>query len=76
MRPETIAIHGGYEIDPTTRSVAVPIYQTAAYAFDTAEYGAALFNLEIEGNIYTRLGNPTNAVLEKRIAELEGASAP
>jgi O-acetylhomoserine (thiol)-lyase len=72
MRPETIAIHGGYEIDPTTRSVAVPIYQTAAYAFDSAEYGAALFNLEIEGNIYTRLGNPTNAVLEKRIAELEG----
>ena len=72
MKRETIAIHGGYETDPTTKSVAVPIYQTAAYAFDSAEHGAALFNLEIEGNIYTRLGNPTAAVLERRVAALEG----
>src|SRR5271166_816529 len=72
MRPETIVIHGGYKPEPTTRSVAVPIYQTAAYSFDSAEHGAALFNLEAEGNIYTRLGNPTNAVLEQRIAALEG----
>src|SRR3954468_10954783 len=72
MRPETIAIHGGYETDPITKAVAVPIYQTVAYAFDSAEHGAALFNLEVEGNIYTRLGNPTSAVLEKRIAALEG----
>ncbi len=72
MKRETIAIHGGYDTDPTTHSVAVPIYQTAAYAFDSAEHGAALFNLEVEGNIYTRLGNPTAAVLERRIAALEG----
>jgi O-acetylhomoserine (thiol)-lyase len=72
MRDETLAIHAGYDIDPTTKSVAVPIYQTVAYAFDSAEHGAALFNLEVEGNIYTRLGNPTNAVLERRIAALEG----
>jgi O-acetylhomoserine (thiol)-lyase len=72
MKDETLAIHAGYDIDPTTKSVAVPIYQTVAYAFDSAEHGAALFNLEVEGNIYTRLGNPTNAVLERRIAALEG----
>jgi O-acetylhomoserine (thiol)-lyase len=72
MKRDTIAIHGGYETDPTTKSVAVPIYQTAAYAFDSAEHGAALFNLEVEGNIYTRLGNPTAAVLERRVAALEG----
>jgi len=72
MKDETLAIHAGYDIDPTTKSVAVPIYQTVAYAFDSAEHGAALFNLETEGNIYTRLGNPTNAVLERRIAALEG----
>ena len=71
MKCETIATHAGYEIDPTTKAVAVPIYQTVAYAFDSAEHGAALFNLEVEGNIYTRIGNPTNAVLERRVAALE-----
>jgi O-acetylhomoserine (thiol)-lyase len=72
MKPETIAIHAGYDGDPTTKAVAVPIYQTIAFEFDSAEHGAALFNLEVEGNIYTRIGNPTNAVLEKRVAALEG----
>jgi len=72
MRDETIAIHGGYEPDPTTRSVAVPIYQTVAYAFDSADHGAALFNLEAEGFRYSRIANPTTSVLERRIAELEG----
>src|SRR5271168_3956020 len=72
MRTETIAVHGGYDIDPTTKAVAVPIYQTAAYAFDSAEHGAALFNLEIEGYRYTRISNPTTNVLERRVAELEG----
>jgi O-acetylhomoserine (thiol)-lyase len=72
MRKETIAIHAGYEPDPTTKAVAVPIYQTAAYAFDSADHGAALFNLEAEGYRYSRISNPTTAVLEKRIAELEG----
>jgi O-acetylhomoserine (thiol)-lyase len=72
MKRETIAIHAGYEIDPTTKSVAVPIYQTVAYAFDSADHGAALFNLEAEGYRYTRIGNPTTAVLERRVAALEG----
>src|SRR5882762_9079643 len=72
MRSETIAIHGGYEVDPTTKAVAVPIYQTVAYAFDSADHGAALFNLEVEGYRYTRIGNPTTAVLERRVAALEG----
>src|ERR1700756_3733375 len=72
MRNETIAVHGGYEVDPTTRAVAVPIYQTVAYAFDSAEHGAALFNLEVDGYRYTRISNPTNVVLEKRVAALEG----
>jgi O-acetylhomoserine (thiol)-lyase len=72
MRDETIAIHAGFEPDPTTRSVAVPIYQTVAYAFDSADHGAALFNLETEGYRYSRIANPTTAVLEARIAELEG----
>src|SRR6266566_9807615 len=72
MKRETIAIHGGYEIDPTTKSVAVPIYQTVAYAFDSADHGAALFNLEVEGYRYTRISNPTTAVLERRLAALEG----
>src|SRR5262245_65952802 len=66
MESATIAIHGGYEPDPTTKAVAVPIYQTVAYAFDSAEHGAALFNLEVPGYRYSRLGNPTNAVLERR----------
>jgi O-acetylhomoserine (thiol)-lyase len=72
MRPETIAIHGGYTVDPTTKSVAVPIYQTVAYAFDSADHAAALFNLEAEGFRYTRIQNPTTAVLERRVAALEG----
>jgi O-acetylhomoserine (thiol)-lyase len=72
MRSETIAIHAGYEPDSATKSVAVPIYQTAAYAFDSADHGAALFNLEAEGYRYSRIANPTTSVLEKRIAELEG----
>ena len=71
MRAETIAIHGGYQIDPATKSVAVPIYQTVAYAFDSADHGAALFNLEVEGFRYTRISNPTTAVLERRVAALE-----
>jgi O-acetylhomoserine (thiol)-lyase len=72
MKSETIAIHGGYEGDPATKAVAVPIYQTVAYAFDSAEHGAALFNLESEGYRYTRIANPTNAVLERRVTALEG----
>jgi len=72
MKRETIAIHAGYDGDPTTKAVAVPIYQTIAFEFDSAEHGAALFNLEVEGNIYTRIGNPTNTILEKRVAALEG----
>lgn len=72
MRSETIAVHAGYEDDPTTHSVAVPIYQTVAYSFDSADHGAALFNLEIEGFRYSRISNPTTAVLERRVAALEG----
>src|SRR6202023_676099 len=72
MRNETIAIHAGYDPDPTTKSVAVPIYQTVAYAFDSADHGAALFNLEAEGYRYSRIANPTTSVLETRITELEG----
>src|SRR6202789_1237277 len=72
MKLETIAIHAGYEGDAATKAVAVPIYQTVAFEFDSAEHGAALFNLDVPGNIYTRIGNPTNAVLEKRVAALEG----
>ena len=72
MRRETIAIHGGYETDPTTKSVAVPIYQTVAYEFDSADHGAALFNLEASGYRYSRISNPTTQVLERRVAALEG----
>ena len=72
MKKETIAIHGGFDSDPATKAVAVPIYQTAAYTFDSAEHGAALFNLEVEGFRYTRISNPTTAVLEDRVAQLEG----
>jgi O-acetylhomoserine (thiol)-lyase len=71
MKRETISIHAGYDPDPTTKAVAVPIYQTASYAFDSAEHAAALFNLEEDGYRYTRIGNPTTAVLERRIAALE-----
>ncbi len=75
MKKETISIHGGYTTDPTTKSVAVPIYQTVSYEFDNAQHGADLFNLAVPGNIYTRLMNPTSDVLEKRVAELEGGLA-
>jgi len=75
MRSETIAIHSGYEVDPTTHAVAVPIYQTVAYAFDSAAHGAALFNLEAEGFRYSRISNPTVEVLERRVAALEGGVA-
>jgi len=71
MKDDTIAIHHGYDTDPTTKSVATPIYQTVAYEFDNAQHGADLFNLAVPGNIYTRIMNPTNDVLEKRVAELE-----
>src|SRR5580704_5962653 len=70
MRNETIAVHGGYEVDPTTKAVAVPIYQTVAYAFDSAEHGAALFDLEVDGFRYTRINNPTTAALEGGIEAL------
>ena len=72
MKKETLAIHAGYESDPTTKSVAVPIFQTVAYEFDDAQHGADLFNLAVPGNIYTRIMNPTNAVLEERMAAMEG----
>jgi len=75
VKDETIAIHAGYQTDPTTRSVAVPIYQTVSYEFESARHGAELFNLEVAGNIYTRIMNPTSDVLEKRMAELEGGVA-
>src|SRR5271170_2350189 len=72
MRSDTVAVHGGYDSDPATRAVAVPIYQTVAYEFDSADHGAALFNLEAEGFRYSRISNPTTAVLERRVAALEG----
>jgi O-acetylhomoserine (thiol)-lyase len=72
MKLETIAVHGGYTPDPTTRAVAVPIYQTVAYAFDDTQHGADLFDLKVPGNIYTRIMNPTQDVLEQRVAALEG----
>ncbi|MBF2755570.1 MAG: O-acetylhomoserine aminocarboxypropyltransferase/cysteine synthase [Gammaproteobacteria bacterium AqS3] len=71
MKDETIAIHGGYESEPTTKSVAVPIYQTVAYEFDDSQHGADLFNLAVPGNIYSRIMNPTCDVLEQRVAALE-----
>ena len=72
MKIETIAIHGGYTPEPTTKAVAVPIYQTTSYSFDDTQHGADLFDLKVEGNIYTRIMNPTTAVLEKRVTEMEG----
>ena len=71
-RFETLSVHGGYSPDPTTKAVAVPIYQTVAYAFDSAQHGADLFDLKVPGNIYTRIMNPTTDVLEQRVAALEG----
>jgi O-acetylhomoserine (thiol)-lyase len=75
MKLETLAVHAGYSPDPTTRAVAVPVYQTVAYAFDNAQHGADLFDLKVAGNIYTRIMNPTQDVLEKRVAALEGGIA-
>ena len=72
MKLETLAVHGGYSPDPTTKAVAVPIYQTTSYAFDDTQHGADLFDLKVQGNIYTRIMNPTTAVLEQRVAAMEG----
>lgn len=72
MKFETIAVHGGYSPDPTTKAVAVPIYQTTSYAFDDTQHGADLFDLKVQGNIYTRIMNPTTDVLEQRVAAMEG----
>jgi O-acetylhomoserine (thiol)-lyase len=71
MKDQTLAIHAGFKSDSATKAVSVPIYQTVAYEFDSAQHGADLFNLEVEGNIYTRIMNPTTAVLEERCAALE-----
>ena len=75
MKIETQAVHAGYSPEPTTKSVAVPIYNTAAYAFDNTQHGADLFDLKVSGNIYTRIMNPTNDVLEQRLAAMEGGAA-
>lgn len=75
MKAETLAIHAGYSPDPTTKAVAVPIYQTTSFAFDDTQHGADLFDLKVAGNIYSRIMNPTNDVLEKRVAALEGGVA-
>jgi O-acetylhomoserine (thiol)-lyase len=75
MKLETLAVHAGYAPDPTTKAVATPIYQTVAYAFDNAQHGADLFDLKVPGNIYTRIMNPTQDILEKRVAALEGGIA-
>ena len=75
MKLETLAVHGGYSPDPTTRAAAVPIYQTTSYAFDSTQHGADLFDLKVQGNIYTRIMNPTPDVLEKRVAAMEGGIA-
>ena len=72
MKLETLAVHAGFSPDPTTKAVAVPIYQTVAFAFDNTQHGADLFDLKVPGNIYSRIMNPTNAVLEERVAALEG----
>ena len=75
MKIETLAVHAGYSPDPTTKAVAVPIYQTTSYAFDDTQHGADLFDLKVKGNIYTRIMNPTQDVLEQRVAALEGGLA-
>lgn len=72
MKLETLAVHAGFSPDPTTRAVAVPIYQTTSFAFDDTQHGADLFDLKVAGNIYSRIMNPTNDVLEQRMAALEG----
>jgi len=75
MKDQTLAIHAGFKSDPATKAVSVPIYQTVAYEFDNAQHGADLFNLAVEGNIYTRIMNPTTDILEQRCAALEGGVA-
>ena len=75
MKLETMAVHAGYSPDSTTKSVAVPIYNTASYAFDSTQHGADLFDLKVEGNIYTRIMNPTTGVLEQRVTAMEGGLA-
>ena len=75
MKIETLSVHAGYKPDPITKAVVPPIYQTVAYAFDDAQHGADLFDLKVEGNIYTRIMNPTQSVLEERVAALEGGIA-
>jgi O-acetylhomoserine (thiol)-lyase len=75
MKIETLAVHAGYSPEPTTKAVAVPIYQTTSYAFDNTQHGADLFDLKVQGNIYTRIMNPTQDVLEKRVAAMEGGIA-
>ena len=72
MKPETIALHAGYAGDPATNAATTPIYQTTSFTFNDSQHGADLFNLAVPGNIYSRIMNPTNAVLEQRLAELEG----
>ena len=72
MKLETKAVHAGYSPDPTTKAVAVPVYQTTSYAFDNTQHGADLFDLKVPGNIYTRIMNPTTDVLEQRMAAMEG----
>jgi hypothetical protein len=72
MKLETLAVHAGYSPEPTTKAVAVPIYQTTSYSFDSTQHGADLFDLKVAGNIYTRIMNPTQDVLEKRVAAMEG----
>ena len=75
MKIETLSVHAGYKPDPITKAVVPPIYQTVAYAFDDAQHGADLFDLKVEGNIYTRIMNPTQSILEERVAALEGGIA-
>ncbi|WP_372634203.1 bifunctional O-acetylhomoserine aminocarboxypropyltransferase/cysteine synthase [Alcanivorax jadensis] len=72
MKMETLAVRAGFQVDPTTKAVVTPIYQTTSYAFDNTQHGADLFDLKVPGNIYTRIMNPTNAVLEERVAAMEG----
>src|ERR1700744_2927342 len=75
QKPETLVLHAGWRADPTTGSVAVPIYQSTSFQFNNTEHAANLFALKELGNIYTRIMNPTNDVLEKRVAALEGGAA-
>jgi O-acetylhomoserine (thiol)-lyase len=72
MKPETIALHAGFHGDPATNAATTPIYQTTSFTFDDTQHGADLFNLAVPGNIYSRIMNPTNGVLEQRLTELEG----